>query len=338
MGFGPTGERAWPVEAHMQRAPCCRVQAKSQIAEVLSNHCRLQHSPNFHCAGFLRELRGVSLRPVRFKVLTCCRQVNILNRRVRQEAPQRMQRPTKLKRCTLTIAARSPTLSPTSGGRVNRKKMPHASLILLVASWLISTFSQGMRPQNAPPAIGVFEAHTDVGTVLHPGSLQYDASAQTYVVTGSGENMWFATDAFHFVWKKMSGDVSLTADVSFANGGGNEHKKAVLIIRQSLDEDSTYADVALHASGLTSLQYRDAKGAATREIQAYVSAPARLGIVKRGQIVYISLAGPGGELKPAGASVRLPFSGTFYVGIGVCAHDKDAVVKATFSRVELTTP
>jgi TolB protein len=221
---------------------------------------------------------------------------------------------------------------------VNRKKMPHASLILLVASWLISTFSQGMRPQNAPPAIGVFEAHTDVGTVLHPGSLQYDASAQTYAVTGSGENMWFATDAFHFVWKKMSGDVSLTADVSFANGGGNEHKKAVLIIRQSLDEDSTYADVALHASGLTSLQYRDAKGAATREIQAYVSAPARLGIVKRGQIVYISLAGPGGELKPAGASVRLPFSGTFYVGIGVCAHDKDAVVKATFSRVELTTP
>src|ERR1700737_1593725 len=103
MGFGPTGERAWPVEAHMQRAPCCRVQAKSQIAEVLSNHCRLQHSPNFHCAGFLRELRGVSLRPVRFKVLTCCRQVNILNRRVRQEAPQRMQRPTKLKRCTETL-------------------------------------------------------------------------------------------------------------------------------------------------------------------------------------------------------------------------------------------
>ena len=211
------------------------------------------------------------------------------------------------------------------------------SLILLGIFWLACTVSQGMRAQNAPAA-GVFEGHTDVGTVLHPGSLQYDASAQTYTVTGSGENMWFATDAFHFVWKKMSGDVSLTADVSFANGGGNEHKKAVLMIRQSLDADSPYADVALHASGLTSLQYRDMKGATTREIQANVSAPARLRIVKRGDVVYISLAGPGGALNPAGASVRLSFPETFYVGIGVCSHDKDAVEKATFSRVELSTP
>jgi TolB protein len=221
---------------------------------------------------------------------------------------------------------------------VNRRKKTNLSLILLGAFWLICTFSHEVRAQNPPTPAGVFDSQADVGTVLHPGSLHYDASAQTYVVTGSGENMWFATDTFHFVWKKMSGDVSLTADVSFANGGGNEHKKAVLMIRQSLDEDSTYADVALHASGLTSLQYRDVKGAATREIQANVSAPARLRIVKRGEGVYISLAGPGGELKPAGAAVRLSFPGTFYVGIGVCSHDKDAVEKATFSRVELTTP
>ena len=45
------------------------------------------------------------------------------------------------------------------------------------------------------------------------------------------------------------------------------------MIRQSLDADSAYVDVALHGDGLTSLQFREAKGAATHEVQANVSAP-----------------------------------------------------------------
>src|ERR1035441_5607211 len=124
--------------------------------------------------------------------------------------------------------------------------------------------------------LGIFEDHSDVGTVLHPGSVEYDAAKRTYTISGSGENMWFAADAFQFVWKKASGDVTLTADISFLNKTGNEHKKAVLILRQSLDADSVYADVALHASGLTSLQFRDEKGVVTHEIQSNLSAPKRL--------------------------------------------------------------
>ena len=53
---------------------------------------------------------------------------------------------------------------------------------------------------DGPP--GIFEAHGDVGPVAHPGSVAYDATAGTYTVRGGGENMWFSTDAFHFVWKK----------------------------------------------------------------------------------------------------------------------------------------
>ncbi len=35
------------------------------------------------------------------------------------------------------------------------------------------------------------------------------------------------------------------------------------------------------------------------------------------------LAGPGEELHMAGGSTRVPLEGSFYVGIGVCSHDKD---------------
>jgi hypothetical protein len=176
-----------------------------------------------------------------------------------------------------------------------------------------------------------------VGTVLHQGSVDYDAARKSYTISGSGENMWSTTDAFQFVWKKMSGDVSLTADINFLTKTGNEHKKAVLILRQNLDADSVYADVALHASGLTSLQFRDEKGALTREVRSILFAPKRLRIVKGGEYVYMALGSDSG-VQPAGGWLRIPLQGEFYVGIGVCSHDKDVMEQAVFSNVELSRP
>jgi TolB protein len=208
-------------------------------------------------------------------------------------------------------------------------------LVAFTAFLLLPVIAIPTCAQDAASAIGIFEGHSDVGTVLHAGSVDYDVSKQSYTISGSGENMWFAADAFHFAWKKISNDVTLTADISFLTTTGNEHKKAALMLRQSLDEDSVYADVALHASGLTSLQFRDEKGAITREIQSNTSNPKRLRIAKRGDYVYMSLAADGGEPKVAGGWLRIPLQGPFYVGLGVCSHDKDVVEKAVFSNVEL---
>src|SRR5205814_7004011 len=127
-------------------------------------------------------------------------------------------------------------------------------------------------------AVGLFEGHGDVGAVGKPGSVEYDDTQKSYLVAGGGENMWAAADALHFVWKRMSGDLSLAADVRIAGTGGNAHRKAGLIIRQSLDPDSAYADVVIHGDGLTSLQYREVKGGPTREIQSNVSAPRKVRI------------------------------------------------------------
>src|SRR5882724_11901656 len=93
-------------------------------------------------------------------------------------------------------------------------------------------------------SVGIFEDHGDVGTVLHAGTTDYDASKKTYTLTGSGTNMWFGEDDFQFAWKKVASDIRLTAEISFPTPGGNEHKKAVLMIRQSLDADSVYVDIA----------------------------------------------------------------------------------------------
>jgi Tol biopolymer transport system component len=208
---------------------------------------------------------------------------------------------------------------------------------------------------RAQTPVGIFENHSDVGTVLHAGTAAYDPAKKIYALTGSGENMWITHDEFQFAWKKVSGDVQLSALVRFLDSGGNEHKKAVLVFRQSLDTDSVYVDIALHGNGLLALQYRDEKGGATGEVispnpglvgvttgtganQVTTNlAQALLRLTRRGHYIYMSVGPPMPGDVPAyeGESIRIPLEGDFYAGIGVCAHDKNAVEQATFEGVEL---
>src|SRR5262245_28385890 len=97
-----------------------------------------------------------------------------------------------------------------------------AVLALIGAAWVARGGASGNENQPTPapraaqpagPPVGIFESHGDVGTVLHAGSTSHDATTKSYTVAGSGENMWFARDAFQFAWKKVSGDCSLTADI-----------------------------------------------------------------------------------------------------------------------------
>jgi TolB protein len=217
----------------------------------------------------------------------------------------------------------------------------HFSCLTALTLAAVSVFIAGNGAQAQQPGamvaapLVIFESHGDVGTVLHPGSVEYDAAKRSYTIAGSGENMWSGSDAFQFVWKKVSGDVTLTADIAFLDKGVNEHRKAVLMIRQSLDADSPYADAALHGNGLTSLQFREEKGDITHEIQANISAPKRVRIVKRGAYFSLWVADEKGEFHLASGSTRIALKEPFYVGIGVCSHEKDVVEKAVFSNVEL---
>lgn len=204
---------------------------------------------------------------------------------------------------------------------------------ILIAASLIAVFA--LVFQQPQPTIGLFEKSQDIGAVKLPGKVEYDAAKKTYAITGGGENMWGTADAFHYVWKRVSGDLSMAADIQFPAAGGNAHRKGVLVIRQTLDADSAYADAALHGDGLTSLQYREVKGGPTREIQSYVKGPRRIQIEKRGEYVFMSIARAGEPLQSAGGSFRLRLTEPFYIGLGVCAHDNNVTETAVFSNVEI---
>jgi len=152
--------------------------------------------------------------------------------------------------------------------------------------------------------------------------------------------MWGASDHFRFVWLKTSGDVAVEASVRFTDsqpdsGEAQPHRKACLVIRQTLDSSAAYADAALHADGLTSLQWREAAGAPTHEVQSAVTGPTRLRIEKRGDYVSMYVAEGAEPLRPSGGATKITLSGEFYVGLGVSAHDTTRIETATFSDVRV---
>lgn len=151
--------------------------------------------------------------------------------------------------------------------------------------------------------------------------------------------MWAREDAFHFVWKKMSGDAALTADITFGESQHPDpHRKAVLIFRQSLDANGVYVDAAQHGSGLMGLQYRREPGATTQDIELSTEQlPQRLRLVKQGDRFTMYLSYHGEPLHPVGATIKLHLQEPFYAGIGVCSHNKDVVETAKFSNVKLET-
>ena len=184
-------------------------------------------------------------------------------------------------------------------------------------------------------AIGTFTGETDVGTVSRPGTAAYDAATGTYTIGSSGANMWFAEDDMHFVWKKVSGDISIAGSIAFVGQSKQGHRKGCLMIRQSLDKGSPMVDVAVHGDGLTSLQFRAEEGGPTKEIQSMTVSPSSVRLDKIGDDVFLSVASPGEILHGSGASFHLHFSEPYYVGLAVSAHDNAAFETAVFSNVEV---
>jgi TolB protein len=186
----------------------------------------------------------------------------------------------------------------------------------------------------AQKTTGIFESNTDVGVTPQKGSVAYDDAKGEYRITGGGANIWAAADAFQFLWKRISGDISLTADVHFEGAGAVGHRKAVLMIRQSLEPDAAYADVALHGDGLTSLQFRPTAAAITQEIRSSLTAPTRLRIVRHGNEFTMSAGAPGAELQSSGPAT-IVLQDPVYVGIGICSHDASVLETAVFSNVQV---
>lgn len=190
--------------------------------------------------------------------------------------------------------------------------------------------------------IGIFDGQADVGSSLVPGEAAFDAASGRYTITSAGYNIWYFRDEFRFLWKKMDGDVSLAADITFPNPEGYFDRKVVLIVRQNLDDDAKQIMSGVHGGGLIHLAYRPAKGADMAEAAKTPGAgpvpadkPVRLGLEKRGDVFTLLVGDAAGVMQPVGEPFTLEFDGPFYVGIGLCSHQPVTSDTAVVANVVL---
>ena len=184
-----------------------------------------------------------------------------------------------------------------------------------------------------------------------PGSASYDAATGQYTIHSAGYNVWYTRDEFRYLWKRMSGDVSLAADIDFPDPKGYGDRKAVLMIRQSLDDDSKAAMVALHGAGMVHLAWRPERdvrvtdmefrmggrgrpGGATPDSLVTIHAK-RIGIEKHGDEFSLWVSLDGEPMHQFGPPIKLHFDEPFYVGIGFCSHLPKTVDTAVLCNVVL---
>jgi hypothetical protein len=199
---------------------------------------------------------------------------------------------------------------------------------------LVAAVRDGVVPQTGG-GLGGFERSGDIGTVRSPGSARFDPVTRALELTGSGANMWDATDAFYFASTTMIGDIELQADVELAPSTGDPHRKAGVMLRASRDPDAAYADVVVHGDGLVSLQYRERKGGPTSEIKGAMKGARGLRLERHGSVISAH-ARTGDRFEPIGALV-LPLADRVEGGLAITAHDDARTERARFEHIVMSS-
>lgn len=138
---------------------------------------------------------------------------------------------------------------------------------LVVAIFLLSVSFIAMK------RIGVFQQSADIGNPKLTGSSTYDKKAKEYRLRGSGYNIWFERDEFQYLFRKVSGDFTVTTDFEFVGTGTDPHRKVGWMVRESLDDNASHISAVSHGDGLTVLQWRVTKGMVMRDPEDEIFSP-----------------------------------------------------------------
>lgn len=181
--------------------------------------------------------------------------------------------------------------------------------------------------------IGAFTKSDDVGAPPLKGSAEFDSSNGQYKISGSGADIWGKADQFHFLWKEMSGNFSVTATTRFLTDG-IAHRKAVIMLRKNLDTDSPFVHLAIHGDGTPAVQFRNAKADSTNTVDFPLEGPGiwKLKLVRQGNTINVWVGKDGAPLRELGHTMNR-LGSPVLVGLGVSSHSREAVNTVQFSDV-----
>lgn len=191
-------------------------------------------------------------------------------------------------------------------------------------------------------SVGDFQFNKDIGHPKIAGSAEYDAANQVYTLKGSGYNIWFERDEFHYLFNKIKGDFIMTANFDFVGEGTDPHRKIGWMVRTSEADNDPHISAVLHGDGLTVLQWRELKGAFMRDPQDEIRSPKAnyhiLQIERKGNEIIMRAAHSGEPLQLIGSHEIQDMPDTVLAGLFICSHNPAVVEQAHVWNVRIDRP
>ncbi len=187
-------------------------------------------------------------------------------------------------------------------------------------------------PPTTPPPSSLPSGwlDTDIGGPAAPGSATYASS--TFTISGSGSDIWNASDKFHFVYTTMTGDGSITAKV-VALDNADPWTKTGVMMRNSLSADSAQASMFVSAAKGLAFQRRTGTASASTSTAGSASkAPYWVRLVRIGNAItaYVS---PTGDSWTLVGSDSFSMGETIYVGLPITSHADGTLASAALTSV-----
>jgi Tol biopolymer transport system component len=191
--------------------------------------------------------------------------------------------------------------------------------------------------------VGIFRNHADIGKPKLSGSSRYDTESQTYYIRGGGENIWFNSDEFQYLYNQIKGDFILTANFQFIGDKGNAHRKIGWMVRESVDAASASINAVVHGDGLTVMQWRALKGAFMRDPQDELFYAKKtlfqvIQLERKGKKITMRVADSGEPLQEVGSHEMPDMPDAVLAGLFISSHDPEVVQEAMVWNVRIDKP
>ncbi|KQX45733.1 glycerophosphodiester phosphodiesterase family protein [Paenibacillus sp. Root444D2] len=178
----------------------------------------------------------------------------------------------------------------------------------------------------------------DIGAVEALGSSGW--KNEQFTISASGYDIWAAADEFHYVYQPVNGNVTIVAQVADMENT-NGYAKAGIMIRETLDSGSKFADVVVTPSEGIKFQRRITTGQNLTNTTGYSDstagkAPQFVKLVRSGDSFTAYNSTNGSTWQQIGSAVTVTMNSTVYVGLAVTSHNDGVLGNATFKNVSLT--
>jgi regulation of enolase protein 1 (concanavalin A-like superfamily) len=172
----------------------------------------------------------------------------------------------------------------------------------------------------------------DIGATARAGDA--GIRGQTFIVTGSGSDVWGNADEFHFVYQEISGDLEIQARVASMTVT-DPWAKAGVMIRNTLDANSSHAIMVMSAANGLAFQRRTSTGSSSSHTAGTNTiAPYWVKLTRSGSRITAYESETGTNWTQVGvATISMP--DPVYVGLMVTAHNDGALCEGRFENVEL---